>query len=69
MSAIRIAFLILAHQDALQVEHFTRALPGHQIFVCVDGRAADFSLDRIAALHGKSRSSSQLSVQGQLFHA
>jgi hypothetical protein len=52
VSAPRIAFLILAHQDALQVERLCRTLQGQSSFVHVDRRAADFPLSRIVHIPG-----------------
>lgn len=52
MSTPRIAFLILAHQDAEHVERLCHRLTGHGIFVHVDGRAAKFPVERIAACSG-----------------
>ena len=52
MSELRIAFLILAHGDAPQLERLCRALQPHSIFVHVDGKTADFPFDRIVRLPG-----------------
>jgi hypothetical protein len=48
----RIAFLILAHQDAPQLERLCHALEGQSIFVHVDGKATEFPLDRVAEIPG-----------------
>jgi hypothetical protein len=54
VSALRIAFLILAHQDPTHLERLCRALQGQSTFVHVDSRAADFPLSRIARIPGVS---------------
>lgn len=48
--APRIAFLILAHQDAPLLERLCRRLGHHAVFVHVDAAAADFPVKSIAAL-------------------
>jgi hypothetical protein len=50
MPALRIAFLVLAHQDAPQLERLCRLLNRHAVFVHIDGGAADFPVDRIRSL-------------------
>lgn len=52
MTEPRIAFLILAHGDAPQLERLCRALQPHSIFIHVDGKAADFPSERIEVLPG-----------------
>lgn len=52
MSRLRIAFLILAHQDALQVARLCSALRGQTLFVHIDRRAADFPVNQIATMPG-----------------
>jgi len=52
VSAPRIAFLILVHKDALQLERLCRALQGQSSFVHVDRRAAHFPLNRIVPIPG-----------------
>jgi Core-2/I-Branching enzyme len=50
--APRIAFLILAHNDALHLERLCRALQGQSSFVHVDRRAVDFPLGQIIPIPG-----------------
>lgn len=52
MSTPRIAFLILAHNDAPHLERLCRRLSGHAVFVHVDLKAANFPLEQIAKLPG-----------------
>ena len=52
MPELRIAFLVLAHDDAPQLERLCRALQPHSVFVHVDGKNADFPFDRITKLPG-----------------
>jgi hypothetical protein len=52
MSAHRIAFLILAHRDAQQVERLCSSLAPHPIFLHVDLRSTSFPMEDIAALPG-----------------
>jgi hypothetical protein len=52
MSTPRIAFLILAHRDPVQLERLCRSLSGHSLFVHIDRRTVEFPVDRIAALPG-----------------
>ena len=50
MASIRIAFLILAHRDADQIERLRLRLRPHNVFVHVDARVPDFPTDQIAEL-------------------
>lgn len=52
MASIRIAFLILAHRNADQIERLCLQLRPHKIFVHVDARAADFPTNQLAELPG-----------------
>ncbi len=52
MSTLRIAFLILAHSDALHLERLCRILHPHSVFVHIDGKARGFPIEKIAALPG-----------------
>jgi hypothetical protein len=52
MAGVRIAFLILAHRDADQIERLYMALRPHNVFVHVDARAADFPTNQLAELPG-----------------
>jgi hypothetical protein len=48
----RIAFLLLAHNDAPHLERLCRILHPHSIFVHIDAKATGLSADKIAALPG-----------------
>jgi Core-2/I-Branching enzyme len=52
MASIRIAFLILAHRNANQIERLCQRLRPHNIFVHVDARTADFPTKQLAELPG-----------------
>jgi hypothetical protein len=52
MASIRIAFLILAHRNADQIERLHLRLRPHNVFVHVDAQAADFPTNQLAALPG-----------------
>ena len=50
MDRIRIAFLILAHRDADQIERLCLRLRPHNVFVHVDARASDFPTNQLTEL-------------------
>jgi hypothetical protein len=52
MASIRIAFLILAHRNADQIERLLLRLRPHNVFVHVDAQAADFPTNQLAELPG-----------------
>jgi hypothetical protein len=52
MASIRIAFLILAHRNADQIERLRLRLRPHNVFVHVDAQAADFPTNQLAELPG-----------------
>jgi hypothetical protein len=52
MASIRIAFLILAHRNADQIERLCLRLRPHNVFVHVDAQAADFPTNQLAELPG-----------------
>jgi hypothetical protein len=52
MASIRIAFLILAHRNADQIERLRLRLRPHNVFVHVDAQAADFPTNQLAKLPG-----------------
>lgn len=43
MSTVRIAFLVLGHQDPLQLKRLCRSLQPHSVFLHLDAKAKDFS--------------------------
>jgi hypothetical protein len=52
MASIRIAFLILAHRNADQIERLCVRLRPHSVFVHVDAQVADFPTNQLAELTG-----------------
>jgi hypothetical protein len=52
MASIRIAFLILAHRNADQIERLCSRLRPHGVFVHVDAQAVDFPTNQLAELPG-----------------
>jgi hypothetical protein len=52
MTSIRIAFLILAHRNADQIERLCLRLRPHNVFVHVDAQAEDFPANQLAELPG-----------------
>lgn len=52
MVSMRIAFLILAHRNADQVERLCLRLRPHNVFVHADAQAADFPTNQLAKLPG-----------------
>jgi Core-2/I-Branching enzyme len=52
MASIRIAFLILAHRNADQLERLCLRLRPHNVFVHVDAQAVNFPTNQLAGLPG-----------------
>lgn len=52
MASIRVAFLILAHRNADQIERLCSWLRPHSVFVHVDAQAVGFPISRLAELSG-----------------
>jgi hypothetical protein len=52
MASIRIAFLILAHRNADQIERLCLRLQPHSVFVHVDAQAVNFPTNQLAELPG-----------------
>lgn len=62
MASIRIAFLILAHRNADQIERLCLRLRPHHVFVHVDTQTADFPIKRLAELPGVTAVSPRMAV-------
>jgi hypothetical protein len=62
MASIRIAFLILAHRNADQIERLCLRLRPHHVFVHVDTQPADFPTNQLAELPGVTVVSPRMAV-------